>query len=65
MTEGQMEKIDDIVDPIVEEAMGLVNSINKRLPRTGDTMYKRSPVRSLNAAVGCLRRANEHLKGIE
>lgn len=63
MTETQMDRLDELVIPLSDEANGLLRSIERRLP--GDsTMYKRRPLRSLRAALRHLREANRHLEGI-
>jgi len=65
LTEREMEKIDDAITPLVYEALTLADSIKDRLPCAGATEYKRSPVRSVKAALKHLKAANDLLKGIE
>lgn len=60
-----MNKIDDIICPLVHEAFLLTESVKSRLPTIGSTDYKRSPVRSMKAALKHLKAANDLLEGIE
>lgn len=65
MTEAKMDRFDVMAEPLVDEILLLLKSIERRVPLGGSTTYKRAPMRSLRAALKRLKDANDFLEGIE
>jgi hypothetical protein len=65
MNENKMQKIDDVAIPIVDEIIDLMKRIDRKLPRGGSTMYRRSPIRSLRGVLKRVKESYDMLDGIE
>jgi len=65
MNESKMERLDTAAEPLVEEIICLTRDIERKLPKMGYTMYKRSPIRSLQFVVKRMREAAAALGGID
>jgi hypothetical protein len=65
MTKDRMRKLDKEAEPLVDEAARLLKAIEGKLPCIGGTLYARSPLRNLRAAVKRLKEIDYLLEGIQ
>ena len=65
MRESEMDKIDEIIDPMIAQILSIMEKIEKKLPCCGSSFYKKSPIRSIKTALNYIKKASYSIDKIE